>query len=642
MDGPGSASFASFQEKLGLPNLMIDDKLVPKFPLPSKSWMKPPADLLPSLSLGMQSTEGSFQEFPSMPPLPNFKQRPSDILKKKQKMFDLPSINGLGSVQGMHPSFLENQHILLDNTMMQTQSVKKLFKKRAKADVWSEDELDALWIGVRRHGRGNWDIMLADPKLKFAEYRTAEDLSLRWSEEQQKIMDAPAFSAPKSSKPLPLPGISDDMMNRALLGSKFSSIGGERPKSLPHLTDIQLGCRDLKSSFPGIDQLDHISRIDENFSKISPWQLSYLRSSYAGSSSGGLDGLEKAGLPFNPRFQDNFTARLGMNVPSSSALYHREAEYRSKNPFLPGAMGKSLNPLHGFNSAANYSELNVAMPLETQKQILHDLSSKNDIPVGSSNANKLPHWLREAVNPAPSRVPEPELPSVLPPSIAAIAHSVRLLFGEDKTFPPFAIPVPPPIQPKDPRRILKRRRKLLKFSHLTPNIKCTMKNLDHGGPSTIPTTSEILESEPVPGRSDHDENQNLNLNSPSSSLIDTQRECSGSVLVLSLEVPHLATSSTTARHGELPLTEIPGPSRQSEELFKPPVLEGDYEGPMKEDSKENNSKIMGKAPSSEQIDQMDHGGSSKTHSCASGSNQLKPVEMSSEETELNDHQSENE
>ncbi|KAG6526841.1 protein CHROMATIN REMODELING 4-like isoform X3 [Zingiber officinale] len=642
MDGLGSASFASFQEKLGLPNLMIDDKLVPRFPLPSKSWMKPPADLLPSLSLGMQSIEGSFQEFPSMPPLPNFKQRPTDILKKKQKMFDLPSMNGLGSVQGMHPSFLENQHILLDNAMMQTQSVKKLFKKRAKADVWSEDELDALWIGVRRHGRGNWDIMLEDPKLKFAEYRTAEDLSLRWSEEQQKIMDAPAFSAPKSSKPLPLPGISDDMMNRALLGSKFSSIGGERPKSLPHLTDIQLGCRDLKSSFPGIDQLDHISRIDENLSKISPWQLSYLRSNYAGSSTGGLDGLERSGLPFNPRFQDNYTAKLGMNVPSSSALYNREVEYRSKSLFLPGAMDNSLNPLHGFNSAANYSESNVGMPLETQKQILHDFSSKNDIGVGSSNANKLPHWLREAVNPAPSRVPEPELPSVLPPSITAIAYSVRLLYGEDKTIPPFSIPGPPPIQPKDPRRILKRRRKLLRLSRLTPNIKCTTKNFDCGGPSTIPTASEILESEPVRGRSGHDENQNLNLNSPSSSLVDTQREGSSSVLVLSLEAPHMATSSTISRHSELPLTEIPGPSQQSEELSKPPVLEVDCEGPMEEDSKENNGKTTEKVPSSEQVDQVDRGGSSKTHSCASGSNQLKPMELSSEETELNDHQSENE
>ncbi|KAJ7528419.1 hypothetical protein O6H91_15G002800 [Diphasiastrum complanatum] len=60
---------------------------------------------------------------------------------------------------------------------------------------WSEEELDALWSGVRRHGRGNWLSMLQDPRLCFSKYRTVKDLSERWKEEQQKLFGGPEFSS---------------------------------------------------------------------------------------------------------------------------------------------------------------------------------------------------------------------------------------------------------------------------------------------------------------------------------------------------------------------------------------------------------------------------------------------------------------
>ncbi|GMG99896.1 hypothetical protein Nepgr_001736 [Nepenthes gracilis] len=54
--------------------------------------------------------------------------------------------------------------------------------------MWSEDELDYLWIGVRRHGRGKWDAMLRDPRLHFSPCRVARDLAGRWELEQYKLL----------------------------------------------------------------------------------------------------------------------------------------------------------------------------------------------------------------------------------------------------------------------------------------------------------------------------------------------------------------------------------------------------------------------------------------------------------------------
>ncbi|XP_024519337.1 protein CHROMATIN REMODELING 4 isoform X2 [Selaginella moellendorffii] len=57
-----------------------------------------------------------------------------------------------------------------------------------RSDSWTEDELDALWIAVRRHGRGNWMSMLQDPKLCFSKRRTVIDLAERWQAEEAKLL----------------------------------------------------------------------------------------------------------------------------------------------------------------------------------------------------------------------------------------------------------------------------------------------------------------------------------------------------------------------------------------------------------------------------------------------------------------------
>ncbi|CAM6104306.1 unnamed protein product [Calypogeia fissa] len=67
--------------------------------------------------------------------------------------------------------------------------------------AWSEDELDALWTGVRRHGVGNWAAMLLDSKLCFLKSRSVGELADRWKEEQTKCFVNAEQSSEAGRKP---------------------------------------------------------------------------------------------------------------------------------------------------------------------------------------------------------------------------------------------------------------------------------------------------------------------------------------------------------------------------------------------------------------------------------------------------------
>lgn len=90
-----------------------------------------------------------------------------------------------------HTSSLLRHDIMLETVVNRARAWngRRGAKKKIKSYVasWSEIELDFLWIGVRRHGRGNWDAMLKDPKLQFAPWRLPRDLAERWDEEQTKL-----------------------------------------------------------------------------------------------------------------------------------------------------------------------------------------------------------------------------------------------------------------------------------------------------------------------------------------------------------------------------------------------------------------------------------------------------------------------
>ncbi|KAI4323247.1 hypothetical protein L6164_022868 [Bauhinia variegata] len=77
-----------------------------------------------------------------------------------------------------------------------------LLKWKAPIVSWSEEELDALWVGVRRYGAGNWDAILGDPSLNCLKNKTQEDLSARWNKDLRKFLGpAPISSMPIRPKP---------------------------------------------------------------------------------------------------------------------------------------------------------------------------------------------------------------------------------------------------------------------------------------------------------------------------------------------------------------------------------------------------------------------------------------------------------
>ncbi|CAL5008971.1 unnamed protein product [Urochloa decumbens] len=92
---------------------------------------------------------------------------------------------------------------------------------------WSEEELDFLWIGVRRYGINNWNSMLRDTRLHFSNSRMPEDLAKQWDKEQKKLLTSALGPAP------PL-HIADDYLSRASCSScsKSPFIGAQPDLSL--------------------------------------------------------------------------------------------------------------------------------------------------------------------------------------------------------------------------------------------------------------------------------------------------------------------------------------------------------------------------------------------------------------------------
>ncbi|AQK76193.1 Homeodomain [Zea mays] len=63
-----------------------------------------------------------------------------------------------------------------------------MYSYKRQSAPWSEEELDFLWIGVRRYGVNNWNAMLRDSRLRFSISRMPEDLAKQWDKEQKKLV----------------------------------------------------------------------------------------------------------------------------------------------------------------------------------------------------------------------------------------------------------------------------------------------------------------------------------------------------------------------------------------------------------------------------------------------------------------------
>lgn len=478
-----ASSFAAFQEKMALPKLPFDEKLLPRYPFPTGNFPHP--DFFPSLSLGSRVAdvnEPHHHDHPTMPLFPNLKFPMPDASRCNQQEPEVPPTLGLGQMAHKLSPFPENHRKVLENIMLRTGSGSgsgNIFKKKPKMDIWSEEELDNLWIGVRRHGRGNWDAMLRDPRLKFSKFKTVEDLSVRWEEEQTKILDVPAFPSkglkpPKSGKSSLFPSVSDGMMARALHGSKFSG----SLKFQNQLTDLKLGFADLPPSLSRLEHADHLSHI----SPLPTWNADKYPLNVPGDLNAGPSDrlgtpskfLMESPLLLNPLGGTSNLGSLGLNSTAGFSLPPQKEAEESASRFgkLSSILDRSLNFLHDSNNNAekNGESSGFALPSDVNKgkHILPQSKGK-EVAECSSPKNKLPHWLKEAV----VNVPPKSAPPALPPALTAISHSVRLLYGEENpAIPPFTVPGPLPSQPKDPRLSLKnKKKKKQRLQHMLPEFQ---------------------------------------------------------------------------------------------------------------------------------------------------------------------------
>ncbi|CAK7355848.1 unnamed protein product [Dovyalis caffra] len=611
-----SSSFAGFQEKMSLPNLPFDEKLLDAI-------------------------------------VAQFEIPPQDATRYNQLEREVPPTLGLGQMPSAFPSFPENHRKVLENIMMRTGSgSSNLYRKKSKIDVWSEDELDFLWVGVRRYGRGNWDAMLRDPRLKFSKYKTSEDLAARWEEEQLKFLDGSAFPLPKTLKPTKssksslFPSIPEGMMTRALHGSRLVTPS----KFQSHLTDMKLGFGDLSSTLPHLEPLDQFSLRNEHFGPIPTWNPDELRGNFVGDSSVGPSHLASEKPFLLNSFGASNMASLGLNSSSSFDLQRREEEYDTmKYGKLPSLLDRSLNILRDSHKNVGIGELSCSAFFSDPNKVLNSFNSKGKEVVGSSSSNnKLPHWLREAVS-APVKLPEPDLP----PTVSAIAQSVRVLYGENQpTIPPFVVPGPPPCQPKDPRQNLRKKKK--RRSHMFRQFPLDIggssqefRNSIHG--SNVASTS-ILQVPPlVPETSGCPWNESdLNLPLPSlnkmnsltsSAYLNVQKKStmglSPSPEVLQLvascvaPTPHLTSGSGTTS-SSLHESKIPLPKSPDQ------VGISDSQGALEEPK--DTERLPPQVPCipEERLDQPDSGDSSKTESDLSPIKQPDVEDISSEGT-VSDH-----
>lgn len=97
------------------------------------------------------------------------------------------------------------QKMMLDNILSRARAVRgnrsSFLDKFDQPTTWSDEELDSLWIGVRRHGRGNWDSILRDWRLHFSPWKTPRDLAEKWMDEQSQLFCNGPVSQPKYATP---------------------------------------------------------------------------------------------------------------------------------------------------------------------------------------------------------------------------------------------------------------------------------------------------------------------------------------------------------------------------------------------------------------------------------------------------------
>ncbi|RZC46863.1 hypothetical protein C5167_039806 [Papaver somniferum] len=289
-----------------------------------------------------------FKDTPSIPSLPN-----SDILS-----------GGCTLEMSLHSetaSFLRRRQILDSITAKALRESQGCSLGQLKGDpkIWSEEELDFLWVGVRRHGKGNWDSILQDPRLRFSRFRDATDLAERWYLERLNLLNTTSHD------------INYDFLSRkrsigSQCNSTYHAVGPTG--TLTDETRLSLGDTYVQRQLnrfdvPGITQMLTSGGVSERMSSVGNSKLTHSV-------------LQRIGTK-----QLHIPSRRQRKPSHSNANYGRQ-RYATGPSILHQNPYEKLGVRRGlFNSTRDGSLL------------------REDMPSGiRESGTNLPHWLKEVVN----------------------------------------------------------------------------------------------------------------------------------------------------------------------------------------------------------------------------------------------------
>lgn len=123
---------------------------------------------------------------------------------------------------------------------------------------WSEVELDALWMGVRKYGEGNWNAILEDSSLPLLKDKTFEEMATRWKEETSKVFPAAKplpintmYSNGTTTTPLPGPGIASHASDFTFL-KLLAKVENESLKKKN--SDMNMGRQEMVTTIANCDE----------------------------------------------------------------------------------------------------------------------------------------------------------------------------------------------------------------------------------------------------------------------------------------------------------------------------------------------------------------------------------------------------
>ncbi|XP_068657959.1 uncharacterized protein [Aristolochia californica] len=306
------------------------------------------------------------------------------------------------SLRMFSPSSFSSQ----SNWMFKANQVYSSENLRAYTSMWSEEELDSLWIGVRRHGRNNWNLMLRDPKLHFSNWRTAEDLAEQWVREQSKLLNGS-----KHYQPMTL--LKADLITCGHAASKHRSM----PTLWNGTTETQLSLGDVYSQ----KNEAVIRRYPFHFAQ--PYSPPHMTKSSV---------LGRTELP-----QQKHTRGQRNRLCTDSKWGRRDRG-------LCDSQEKTADKLEMFNHGVSKRNLSEA-PIPTNDDFSPDLQEKGN----------LPHWLREVAS-----IPSRPIDLALPPNVSALTRLGSLFYNENSVITAISTPGSLPEPSKYPIKLPRKKNRI--------------------------------------------------------------------------------------------------------------------------------------------------------------------------------------